>query len=82
MKLAKICARIKGRVRVVVGGKIVVSMSAVVVASRREWEDREWFPPSPQLAVCLSGDKSRLADLTDDELLQVAAAARRQTSWA
>jgi hypothetical protein len=34
------------------------------------------------LAICLSGGKNRLADLTDDELLQVAAAARRQTSWA
>ncbi|WP_346040061.1 HNH endonuclease signature motif containing protein [Actinomadura chokoriensis] len=49
---------------------------------QREWEDREWFPPGPQLAICLSGRKERLADLTDDELLQFAAAARRQTSWA
>jgi hypothetical protein len=51
-------------------------------SGQREWEDREWFPPGPQLAVCLSGGNNRLADLTDDELLQVAAAARRQTSWA
>ncbi|MGP4025988.1 DUF222 domain-containing protein [Actinomadura sp. 3N407] len=53
-----------------------------IVGGAREWEDREWFPPGPQLAICLSGGKQRLADLTDDELLQVAAAARRQTSWA
>ncbi|WP_245667048.1 HNH endonuclease signature motif containing protein [Actinomadura latina] len=61
-------------------------MPAPVVAAatsrQREWENREWFPPGPQLAICLSGGKNRLADLTDDELLQVAAAARRQTSWA
>jgi hypothetical protein len=55
---------------------------AEIVSGQREWEDREWFPPGPQLAICLSGGKNRLADLTDDELLQVAAAARRQTSWA
>ncbi len=55
---------------------------AEFVSGQREWEDREWFPPGPQLAICLSGGKNRLADLTDDELLQVAAAARRQTSWA
>ncbi|NVI91379.1 DUF222 domain-containing protein, partial [Actinomadura sp. BRA 177] len=60
----------------------LVSTPAIIVAPQCEWEDREWFPPGPQLAICLSGDKSRLADLTDDELLQVAAAARRQTSWA
>ncbi|MWA03327.1 DUF222 domain-containing protein [Actinomadura sp. LD22] len=48
----------------------------------REWEGRSWFPPGPQLAVCLSGGKESLADLTDGELLEVAAAARRQTSWA
>ncbi|TDC85021.1 HNH endonuclease signature motif containing protein [Actinomadura sp. 7K507] len=53
-----------------------------IVVGAREWENREWFPPGPQLAICLSGGKERLADLTDDELLQVAAAARRQTSWA
>jgi hypothetical protein len=53
-----------------------------VLVVQREWDDREWFPPGPQLAICLSGGKERLADLTDDELLQVAAAARRQTSWA
>ncbi|TDC65906.1 HNH endonuclease [Actinomadura sp. GC306] len=60
-------------------------MAAVVGGisdGRREWEGREWFPPGPQLAICLSGEKGRLDDLTDDELLQVAAAARRQTSWA
>lgn len=55
---------------------------AEIVSVQREWEDREWFPPGPQLAVCLSGGKERLADLTDEELLQVAKAARRQTSWA
>ncbi|WP_243722446.1 DUF222 domain-containing protein [Actinomadura sp. 7K507] len=53
-----------------------------IVGGAREWEDRAWFPPGPQLAICLSGGKQHLADLTDDELLQVAAAARRQTSWA
>ncbi|TDE27871.1 HNH endonuclease signature motif containing protein [Actinomadura sp. 6K520] len=53
-----------------------------IVGGVREWEDREWFPPGPQLAICLSGGKEHLADLNDDELLQVAAAARRQTSWA
>ncbi|MEU5995963.1 DUF222 domain-containing protein, partial [Spirillospora sp. NPDC047418] len=53
-----------------------------IVSGQREWEDREWFPPGPQLAICLSGGKNRLVDLGDDELLQVAAAARRQTSWA
>ncbi|TMR35924.1 DUF222 domain-containing protein, partial [Actinomadura geliboluensis] len=59
-----------------------MSAPSVVVGVQREWEGREWFPPGPQLAICLSGGKERLADLTDDELLQVAAAARRQTSWA
>ena len=62
-----------------------MSISAPIVKlvrDQREWEDREWFPPGPQLAICLSGGKERLADLTDDELLQVAKAARRQTSWA
>ncbi|SNS94566.1 protein of unknown function [Actinomadura meyerae] len=62
-----------------------MSGSAEVIAiddGQREWEDRAWFPPGAQLAVCLSGAKERLADLTDGELLQVAAAARRQTSWA
>ncbi|GAA0563385.1 HNH endonuclease signature motif containing protein [Actinomadura livida] len=53
-----------------------------IVGGAREWEDREWFPPGPQLAICLSGEQEHLADLDDDELLQVAAAARRQTSWA
>ncbi|MFA1538756.1 DUF222 domain-containing protein [Actinomadura sp. DLS-62] len=59
-----------------------MSVPAEIVGRQREWADREWFPPGPQLAICLSGGKERLADLTDDELLQVAAAARRQTSWA
>ncbi|GAA0582439.1 HNH endonuclease signature motif containing protein [Actinomadura livida] len=57
-------------------------VGAIANNRRREWEDREWFPPGPQLAICLSGEKNRLDDLTDEELLQVAAAARRQTSWA
>ncbi|MQY07289.1 HNH endonuclease signature motif containing protein [Actinomadura macrotermitis] len=48
----------------------------------REWEGRSWFPPGPQLAVCLSGDKNRLADLSDAELCERMAAARRQASWA
>ena len=60
----------------------VSAQASTIVDGRREWEDRGWFPPGPQLAVCPSGGKERLADLTDDELLQVAAAARRQTSWA
>lgn len=47
-----------------------------------EWEDRSWFPPGPQLAICLSGGNDRLSGLSDAELLEVAAAARRQTSWA
>ncbi|WP_245666510.1 HNH endonuclease signature motif containing protein [Actinomadura latina] len=57
-------------------------MLADSAAPQREWGDREWFPPGPQLAICLSGGKEHLAELTDAELLQVAAAARRQTSWA
>jgi hypothetical protein len=44
-----------------------------------EWDGRGWFPPGPQLAVCLSGG---LDGLSDSELMEVAAAARRQTSWA
>ncbi|MEO3829022.1 DUF222 domain-containing protein [Actinomadura sp. B10D3] len=44
-----------------------------------EWEGRGWFPPGPQLAICLSGG---LDGLSDTGLLEVAAAARRQTSWA
>lgn len=55
---------------------------AEIVGEAREWEGRSWFPPGPQLAVCLSGGKESLKDLTDGELLEVAAAARRQTSWA
>ncbi|MFC4050573.1 DUF222 domain-containing protein [Actinomadura syzygii] len=34
------------------------------------------------MAVCEFGERGRLSGLTDSELLQVAAAARRQTSWA
>ena len=44
-----------------------------------EWEDRAWFPPGPQLAVCLS---SGFDGLCDAELMELAAAARRQASWA
>ncbi|WP_433462765.1 DUF222 domain-containing protein [Spirillospora sp. CA-128828] len=44
-----------------------------------EWDGRGWFPPGPQLAICLSGG---LDELSDTELMEVAAAARRQTSWA
>ncbi|MFA1548219.1 DUF222 domain-containing protein, partial [Actinomadura chokoriensis] len=58
------------------------AQATTISGGQREWENREWFPPGPQLAICLSGGKNRLNDLTDDELLQVAAAARRQTSWA
>ncbi|XRQ12226.1 DUF222 domain-containing protein [Actinomadura welshii] len=60
----------------------VVEGGPEIVYRAKEWESRAWFPPGPQLAVCLSGGKQHLADLSDDELLQVAAAARRQTSWA
>ncbi|MFD0687841.1 HNH endonuclease signature motif containing protein [Actinomadura fibrosa] len=55
---------------------------AVDTRAAREWEGRRWFPPGPQLAICLSGGKDRLSDLSDAELVEVAAAARRQTSWA
>ncbi|WP_131737747.1 HNH endonuclease signature motif containing protein [Actinomadura roseirufa] len=52
------------------------------LADGGEWAGRGWFPPGPQLAVCLSGGRERLSDLSDGELLEVAAAARRQTAWA
>ncbi|MFD0685204.1 HNH endonuclease signature motif containing protein [Actinomadura fibrosa] len=49
---------------------------------RGEWEHRRFFPPGPKLALCLSGAESTLADLSETELVEVAAAARRQTAWA
>ncbi|WP_329519677.1 HNH endonuclease signature motif containing protein [Spirillospora sp. NBC_01491] len=55
---------------------------AEFVEAQSEWDGRGWFPPGPQLAVCLSGDRDRLGGLSDPELLEVAAAARRQTAWA
>ncbi|WP_231405417.1 HNH endonuclease signature motif containing protein [Actinomadura viridis] len=53
-----------------------------VVSGEGEWEGRGWFPPGPALGVCLSGGRERLGDLTDSELLEVAAAAHRQAAWA
>jgi hypothetical protein len=54
-----------------------------MMAWQAEWEERSSFPPGPQLALCLHGaTDERLAGLSDAELLEVAAAARRQTSWA
>jgi hypothetical protein len=44
------------------------------------WEQRAEFPPGPQLACALAGE--RLSGLSDAELTEVMAAARRQTSWA
>ncbi|TDD61561.1 HNH endonuclease, partial [Actinomadura darangshiensis] len=64
------------------GGGLAVAALTVVDDARAEigeWEGRGWFPPGPQLAICLSGG---LDGLSDTELMEVAAAARRQTSWA
>ncbi len=63
-------------------GGDLLSVAVEIGSGTREWSGPEWFPPGPQLAVCLAGRNERLADLSDDGLLQVAAAARRQTSWA
>ncbi|MFD0691800.1 HNH endonuclease signature motif containing protein [Actinomadura fibrosa] len=49
---------------------------------RGEWEHRRFFPPGPKLALCLSGGDGTLAGLSETELVEVAAAARRQTAWA
>ncbi|MFD0683367.1 HNH endonuclease signature motif containing protein [Actinomadura fibrosa] len=49
---------------------------------RGEWEHRRFFPPGPKLAICLSGGDGTLAGLSETELIEVAAAARRQTAWA
>ncbi|MES9541635.1 DUF222 domain-containing protein [Actinomadura sp. NPDC000600] len=53
-------------------------MSAATVEHEREWDERVGCLP----VVRLSGQKERLADLADDELLEVAKAARRHASWA
>ncbi|MEU8123377.1 DUF222 domain-containing protein [Spirillospora sp. NPDC049024] len=53
-------------------------MSAATVDHEREWGERAGCLP----VVRLSGQKERLADLADDELLEVAKAARRHASWA
>src|SRR3954447_23524881 len=42
-------------------------------------EDRAECPPGPALACALAGQ--RLSELSDAELTDVMAAARRQTSW-
>ncbi|MFF5263908.1 DUF222 domain-containing protein [Actinomadura viridis] len=55
---------------------------AEIVAGQGEWEGRAWFPPGPALGVCLAGGRERLGDLSDAELLEVAAAAHRQAAWA
>jgi hypothetical protein len=47
-------------------------------ATTLEWKGLSWLPPGPRIASFLSGP---LDDLTDTELIEVAAAARRQTSW-
>ncbi len=52
--------------------------SSATVDREWEWDERESFTP----VVRLSGRKERLADLADDELLEVAKAARRHASWA
>ncbi|MFD0686105.1 HNH endonuclease signature motif containing protein [Actinomadura fibrosa] len=49
---------------------------------RGEWEHRRFFPPGPKLALCLSGGDATLGTLSEAELVEVAAAARRQTAWA
>ncbi|MFD0853890.1 DUF222 domain-containing protein, partial [Actinomadura adrarensis] len=54
-----------------------------MMAWQAEWEGRSSFPPGPQLAMCLHGaTDDNLAALSESELLEVAAAARRQASWA
>ncbi|MBC6459051.1 HNH endonuclease signature motif containing protein [Actinomadura sp. HBU206391] len=50
------------------------------ILSGSEWEGRAEFPPGPQLACALAGQ--RLNDLSDVELTELMAAAHRQTSWA
>ncbi|GAA2105800.1 HNH endonuclease signature motif containing protein [Actinomadura alba] len=50
------------------------------IVSGSEWEGRAEFPPGPQLACALAGQ--RPGELSDVELIELIAAARRQTSWA
>ncbi|MBC6465587.1 HNH endonuclease signature motif containing protein, partial [Actinomadura alba] len=50
------------------------------ILSGSEWEGRAEFPPGPQLACALAGQ--RLSELSDVELTELMAAAHRQTSWA
>ncbi|TDD60238.1 HNH endonuclease [Actinomadura darangshiensis] len=59
-----------------------MSTSVAMANHQHEWEDRAWSLPDLPPAVQLSGQRERLGDLADDELLEVARAARRRASWA
>ncbi|MFI0351923.1 DUF222 domain-containing protein [Actinomadura sp. 9N407] len=63
------------------GGRSMVDalLTTGHIAAASEWEGRGWFPPGPSLAILLS--EERLDGLSDVELIEVIAAARRQTAW-